>query len=72
MCGCARDKEAGGKAGGGLKQTAKQGVDTRYFVLTPLFLRYYNLPDDRENDLKPAGVVNLAGEMMTGVATTAD
>ena len=61
-------KETGGKGGasvGSLKQVGGKmggnGEDVRYFVLTPLYLRYYELQDDLENDKKPRGNVQMAG-----------
>lgn len=62
-------KETGGKAGGKpsgamLKQVGNLGStveDTRYFVLTPLYLRYYEVQEDCENDKKPKGTVQMAG-----------
>ena len=61
-------KETGGKGGKPSAATLKQvgnlghaAEDVRFFVLTPLYLRYYEAVEDVEHDRKPKGTVQMAG-----------
>ena len=63
-------KETGGKTGASsaaagfaqMKSVTGAGAeDTRYFVLTPLWLRYFELREDVENEVKPKGIISMAG-----------
>jgi hypothetical protein len=61
-------KETGGKGGkpsaATLKQVGNLGQtveDVRFFVLTSLYLRYYEAIEDVEHDKKPKGTVQMAG-----------